>query len=85
MANGIKGSKTKAILGEHNVTSDISGRVFKRSDMRYTWDGLLVHKDEWDPKHPQLELKTRKEQISVKDVRDQGPDFFPAPPTAGDL
>ena len=85
MANGVKGSKTRAISGEHNVTCDVSGRVFKRSDMRYTWDGKLVYKEYWDEKHPQLELRTRRERIAVSDTRSQGPDYFPTPPTADEL
>lgn len=85
MANGIKGRKTKAILGEHNVTCDISGRVYKASEMRKTWDGLVVHKSKWDPKHPQLEIRPRKEQISVRDGRPEGPAVYPTPPTPDEL
>ena len=85
MANGAKGRHTRAISGEHNVTCDISGMVFKRKDMRYTWDNKLVYKDYWDPKHPQLELRTKKERIAVSDTRSEGPDFFPTPPNPSDL
>ena len=85
MANGAKGRKTRAILGEHNVTSDISGRVFKASEMRKTWNNLVVHYSEYDPKHPQLELRARKEQISVRDARPEGPQYFPDMPNPSDL
>ena len=77
--------KTRAIIGEHNVTCDLSGKVYKRSEMRYTWDGYLVHKSKWDAKHPQLELRQRKESIAVKDVRSEGPDYFPTPPLPSEL
>ncbi len=60
--------------GDHNVISDDSGQKFKRSEMRYTWDGLLVHKSEWSPKQPQLTIRGRKEQIQVADVRTQSED-----------
>jgi len=33
---------------------DITGFRYKHKDMKKTWDGLLVGKDQWDPKHPQL-------------------------------
>ncbi len=53
----------------HNVISDISGFKFPRSQMRYTWDGLLVHKSEWEPKHPQLDIRPPREHIAVEGVR----------------
>ena len=35
--------------------SDRSGFRYRLSDMRREWTGFLVGKDEWEPKHPQLE------------------------------
>lgn len=35
--------------------SDRSGFRYRLRDMRKEWNGLLVGKDEWEPKHPQLE------------------------------
>ena len=60
--------------GDYNVISDDSGQKFKRSECRITWDGLLVHKSEWQPKHPQLTIRGRKEKIEVEDARTQGSD-----------
>ena len=34
--------------------SDRSGQRYRYRDMRKEWNGLLVGKDEWEPKHPQL-------------------------------
>jgi hypothetical protein len=34
--------------------SDRSGFRYRYKDMRREWNGLLVGKDEWEPKHPQL-------------------------------
>jgi hypothetical protein len=34
--------------------SDRSGQRYRYKDMRKEWNGLLVGKDEWEPKHPQL-------------------------------
>lgn len=36
--------------------SDRSGFRYRLRDMRQEWNGLLVGKDEWEPKHPQLEV-----------------------------
>ena len=82
--------RTEAILGDHNVTCDYSGKVYKRSEMRWTVGtgtnpSYLVHWSKWDEYNPQVQIKTRREQISVKDVRVQGPDFFPTPPTPSEL
>jgi len=35
--------------------SDRSGVRYRYRDMRREWNGLLVGKDEYEPKHPQLE------------------------------
>jgi len=35
--------------------SDRSGFRYRYQDMRKEWTGLLVGKDEWEPKQPQLE------------------------------
>ena len=71
--------------GDHNVISDYSGQKLKRSQCRYTWDGFLVGKSEWEPKHPQLTIKGRDEQIAVPDTRPRRnePVFFV--PTRDDL
>ncbi len=35
--------------------SDRSGMRYRYRDMRREWNGLLVGRDEYEPKHPQLE------------------------------
>ena len=37
--------------------SDRSGFRYRMKDMRKEWNGSLVGKDEYEPKHPQLEPK----------------------------
>lgn len=56
-------------IGDWKMDSDYSGKTFLRSQMRKTWDGYWVHKDEWEPKHPQLSLKGVKDKQAVKPVR----------------
>jgi len=68
--------KNRFVKGDHNVISDISGQKFKRSEMRFNWKGQLVHAaTEFEPKHPQLTIRGREEQISVTNgTRTQGED-----------
>lgn len=75
-------------LGDHNVISDISGFKHKASEMRKlsgTQKGLLVHKSEWNPAHPQLKIRARQDKQSVSNVRDRQADKFEDPPTADEL
>ena len=45
----------KFATGKHAyAVSDRSGFVYKYKDMRREWNGLLVGKDEYEAKHPQL-------------------------------
>jgi len=47
--------------------------------------GLLVHKSEWNPAHPQLNIKPREDDQTVNNVRLQPTDEFPAAITQDDL
>ena len=43
------------MYGKHAVAiSDRSGRKYPYKDMVLEWTGVLVHKDEYEEKHPQL-------------------------------
>jgi hypothetical protein len=59
----------KAKLGEHLVTCDRSGRVIYASDARREWNGLLVHKDYWEPRHPQEFVRGVRDRQAVSDAR----------------
>ena len=62
--------------GDHNAICDISGQKFKRSQMRVNWKGQLVAEDEFEPKHPQLTIRGRREDISLHDgTRTQAADL----------
>lgn len=78
--------KNKFVKGDHNVISDISGQKFKRSEMRFTWDGLLVHAaTEFEEKHPQIDIRSRKDRTEVTDgTRTQNKDpALQDPPITG--
>lgn len=55
--------------GDYNVICDRSGFKCKRSECRKEWDGKLVYKLFWKPRHPQ-DLPTKSPKPSVpSDVR----------------
>ena len=50
--------------------SDRSGFRYKYKDMRKEWNGLLVGKDEFEPKQPQLDpIRTVTDPQALKDAR----------------
>ena len=79
-----RASKNTYIAGDYNVISDYSGQKLKRSQCRFTWDGWLVGKNEWEPRQPQLDIRGKEEQIAVPDSRPRQPDKF-FTPTRDDL
>ena len=52
--------------------SDRSGFRYRLKDMRREWTGFLVGKDEWEPKHPQLE--PRRHATDAEALRNPRPD-----------
>ena len=74
--------------GDHWVISDISGFKFPASEMKKLSGeqaGLLVHKSEWNPEHPQLKIKSREDNQAVGNVGLRPVDSFPAATTQDDL
>ena len=63
-------------LGDWNVICDSCGRKFKASTMRKRWDGLLVCREDYEAKHPQLSLKVRGDKQYVPDPRPEATDTF---------
>ncbi len=75
-------------LGDSNAIDDITGFKHKRSQLvklSGTQKGLLTHRRNWNPAHPQLFIRGRTDDISVEDTRVRQPDRFPTPPTQDDL
>jgi len=46
-------SKPHIRPGEYLMRSDRSGRRMWSSEARREWTGMIVHKDEWEERHPQ--------------------------------
>ena len=55
--------------GDHLVVCDRSGRTVYASETRKEWNGLRVHKDYWEPRHPQEFVRGRRDDQLVRDAR----------------
>lgn len=45
-------------------------------DKKKRWDGAIVCKWDWEPRHPQDLIKAVKEDTSIPDPRPEPPDIF---------
>lgn len=78
MRRGMR-SRGRAILGDHNAISDITGFKYKASEMRKmdgVDKGLLVHSSEWNPEQPQLHLTVKSDDMSITNARPRQTDVF---------
>lgn len=55
--------------GDHNVICDRTGFKIKSSQARMQWDGSLVRKESWEPRHPQDFLRAIPDFQAVEDPR----------------
>jgi len=62
---------SKFAIGKHAYgISDRSGFRYRLKDMRKEWNGLLVGRDEWEEKHPQLQpLRSVPDPQALKNPR----------------
>jgi hypothetical protein len=56
-------------LGTYNAICDRCGAKFKATDLLETWDGLMVCRRDWEPRHPQDYVRARKESAALPWVR----------------
>lgn len=61
---------------ERQCICDLSGAKYPRSQMRKMWNGLLVHKSEWEPRQPQDYIPPVRNKNNVKDARPDSPPVF---------
>jgi hypothetical protein len=57
------------VLGDAKAVCDCCGFHFKQSQLKKRWDGAMVCKDDWEPQHPQDNIRPRTERNNVKDAR----------------
>lgn len=63
-------------LGNWLCECQICGRVFKGSEIRRRWDGMLVCDQDYEEKHPQLSVRGQADIVSVPFSSPEGPDVF---------
>jgi len=63
--------------------SDRSGFRYPLSEMKREWNGLLVGKDEWEAKHPQLTPRSVSDSEALKDPRPDIKEALTVPVGAG--
>lgn len=51
--------------GEWHATCDVCGGKFWSSQMQKRWDGFMVCKADFEPRHPQDFLRARKDNIAI--------------------
>ena len=54
-----------------NVICDRCGFEYKSDELRKEWNGLMVCKPCWEPRHPMDLMRARQEQDNAKARRDE--------------
>jgi len=62
--------------GEHLIIDDIDGRKISSANAVRDWRGLVMSKENWSPKQPQLTIRGRSENTSVTPTRTRPADVF---------
>jgi len=60
--------------GSWNSICDRCGFEFKMHQLRKDWQGLMVCREDWEPRHPQDFLRTRPEHAGVPIARPEPED-----------
>jgi len=61
------------VKAQHKMVSDRSGFVYPANEIVRQWDGLLVHKDEEEPRHPQEFVRGVVDDYAVRNPRPRAP------------
>jgi hypothetical protein len=62
--------------GDHWLIDDRTGFAIRRSEARKEYTGAIVHKDDFETRHPQEFIKGRRDRQAVKDPRPEPADQF---------
>lgn len=65
--------------GDAWAICDSCGYRFYKSDLRKDWRGFMVCSKDYEPRHPQDNVKVYPDKITVEDARPQVADVFLAP------
>jgi hypothetical protein len=64
------------VPGDNYVICDHSGFKIRRSESRKMWNGLIVHKRFWEPRHPLDTIRSKADKQTVPDPRPEASDRF---------
>ena len=64
--------------GDNLAVCDICGFTYYASELKVTWDGVVACPHDYEPKHPQIEVKPMKESNTVSISRNPAPIFAPS-------
>lgn len=62
--------------GDNLVVCQKSGRTCYASETRLEWNGLRVHRDHWDPRHPQDQVRQPRSETPPRVTTGQPADYF---------
>ena len=68
--------KNYFVSGDWNLICDSCGKKIKASEAKHRWDGFIVCKEDFEPRHPQDFVRARQDKISVPFTRPRPPDIF---------
>lgn len=57
--------KNHFISGEFNLVCDICSKKIKSHEAKHRWDGFIVCKDDWEPRHEQDFVKAKTDKITI--------------------
>jgi len=62
--------------GEWNLTCDVCSKKIKAHEAKHRWDGFVVCKDDWEPRHEQDFVKAKTDKITVPYTRSIPTEIF---------
>lgn len=62
--------------GEYNAICDVCGFKYKASELTRRWDGLMVCKEDYEPRHPQDFIRPIPDQQKLEWTRPEATDTF---------
>lgn len=80
-------SRDRFKMGTWNAICDVCGFQRKADEMKLTWDGKRVCKEDWEPRHPQEFVRGESGSPALPWTRPEPPDRFlnPGDVTPGNL
>ena len=69
--------------GVHSVICDVCGLKYKNHELSRRWDGAMVCKWDWEPRHPQEFVRAKKDNVVLPFIRPDLDDSIVYTPTWG--